>query len=54
MPATTSTVSPVVAAPAGSPDNIQILLARIRVAKANGQPTDELRKQLLEAVAGFK
>lgn len=35
-------------------DNIQILLARIRAAKAAGQPTDDLRKQLMEAVAGYK
>lgn len=41
------------AAPARQ-DNIQILLARIRTAKANGQPTDELRKQLMDAVAGYK
>lgn len=38
----------------GKQDNIQILLARIRAAKANGQPTDELRKQLMDAVAGYK
>lgn len=38
----------------GRQDNIQILLARIRAAKANGQPTDELRKQLMDAVAGYK
>lgn len=35
-------------------DEIQILLARIRVAKANGQPTDDLRKQLMDAVSGYK
>lgn len=39
---------------AAKPDNIQVLLARIRAAKAAGQPTDDLRKQLLEAVAGYK
>lgn len=46
------------AAPAGAAtsrqDNISVLLARIRVAKANGQPTDELRKQLMEAVSGYR
>lgn len=36
------------------PDNIQILLARIRAAKAKGQPTDDLRKQLMDAVSGYK
>jgi hypothetical protein len=35
-------------------DEIQVLLARIRVAKANGQPTDDLRKQLMDAVSGYK
>lgn len=39
---------------AGKPDNIQVLLARIRVAKAKGEPTDELRKQLMEAVSGYR
>jgi hypothetical protein len=39
---------------AGKPDNIQVLLARIRVAKAKGEPTDDLRKQLMEAVSGYK
>lgn len=39
---------------AAKPDEIQVLLARIRAAKANGQPTDDLRKQLMEAVSGYK
>ena len=38
----------------GKPDNIQVLLARIRAAKARGEPTDELRKQLMEAVSGYR
>lgn len=42
------------AAAGGKPDNIQVLLARIRAAQANGQPTDELRRQLMDAVAGYK
>jgi uncharacterized protein len=38
----------------GSKDNISVLLARIRAAKARGEPTDELRKQLMEAVSGYR
>ena len=38
----------------GKPDTIQVLLARIRVAKAKGEPTDDLRKQLMEAVSGYR
>lgn len=40
--------------PSGRTDNIQVLLARIRAAEAQGLPTDALRKQLMEAVAGYK
>jgi len=39
---------------ASKPDNIQVLLAKIRSAKAKGEPTDDLRKQLMEAVSGYK
>ncbi len=35
-------------------NTISILLARIRAAKARGEPTDELRKQLMDAVAGYR
>lgn len=42
------------AASSGKPDNIQVLLARIRAAKAKGESTDELRKQLMDAVSGYK
>lgn len=45
--------TPVTKETSGKPDNIQILLARIRAAKANGQPTDDLRKQLMNAVSGY-
>ena len=38
----------------GKPDNIQVLLARIRAAKAKGEPTDELRKHLMDTVSGYK
>jgi hypothetical protein len=55
VPAAAATPAVPVAAPkASTPDNIQILLAKIRVAKAKGEPTDDLRKQLMEAVAGYK
>lgn len=40
------------AAATGRQNTISMLLARIRAAKANGEPTDELRKQLMDAVAG--
>jgi hypothetical protein len=59
-PAPAPAVPPVTAPPAAArganakPDNIEILLARIRAAKAAGQPTDDLRKELMEAVAGYK
>src|SRR5690606_7323369 len=52
-PAAPAAARPASGAPARQ-DNIQILLARIRTAKANGQPTDELRKQLMDAVAGYR
>jgi hypothetical protein len=42
------------AAPAGKPDSIQVLLARIRAAKSRGEPTDDLRKQLMDEVSGYK
>lgn len=42
------------AASSAKPDNIQVLLARIRIAKAKGEPTDELRQQLMDAVSGYK
>jgi hypothetical protein len=47
--------APVAQTTATSEDQrIQLLLARIRIAKQNGQPTDQLRKELMDAVAGFK
>jgi hypothetical protein len=52
--AAVSPAAPVATPKASAPDNIQILLAKIRVAKAKGEPTDDLRKQLMEAVAGYK
>lgn len=46
---------PPAAAPSpGKPDNIQVLLARIRAAQARGEPTDALRKQLMDAVSGYR
>lgn len=61
-PAPVSAAPPAVAPAAGAapvaaaakPDNIQLLLARIRAAKARGEPTDELRKQLMDAVSGYR
>ncbi|MBY0340230.1 MAG: ankyrin repeat domain-containing protein, partial [Rhodocyclaceae bacterium] len=47
-------LAPAAATTAGKPDNIQLLLARIRAAKARGEPTDELRKQLMDAVSGYR
>jgi len=50
-PASTSVPTP---ATQKQPDNISILLARIRAAKAKGQPTDALRKQLMDAVTTYR
>ena len=51
----TTAVKPVSAKPdSKQQDNIQVLLARIRAAKAKGEPTDDLRKQLMDAVSGYK
>lgn len=49
-----SAPAPAAVAPAADSGRIQLLMARIRAAKANGQPTDDLRRELMDAVAGFK
>lgn len=54
-PAAAGAATPARTATVGSgADPIPALLARIRAAQARGQPTDDLRKQLMEAVSGYR